>query len=152
MGVVAGFLHKTEEALNRTAREYNISDKVEELRSTFGDVVEIAAEFREHMKELEQRGMTLDDVSDELGEAFDGVLTHMKLTFPSPDQAPSHEERQAMVTTLLEKVAEALRSFAVEHGMSQEATDKMLATFERLRPKVVQLVVITGAHSTGHLP
>ncbi|KIP05044.1 hypothetical protein PHLGIDRAFT_129110, partial [Phlebiopsis gigantea 11061_1 CR5-6] len=97
VGVVAGLLHKTDEALNRTAREYNISDKVEELRSTFGDVVKIAAEFRVHMKELKQRGMALDDVSDELGVAFDGVLTHMKHAFPSPDQAPSHEERQAMV-------------------------------------------------------
>lgn len=136
----------TDDALNRTARERDILDKVEELRSTFLDIVATAAEFREHMAELTQRGMTLEDISNKLGAAFDKVLAHMKRTFPPPDQAPSHEERAAMVATMLEQVEQALRRFATQHGMSQEATDKMLATFEQLRPKVTLLAVVVGAH------
>ena len=121
-----------------------MTEKIDEFRSTFQNIVSTSSEIREHMTELTQRGLTLDQISDELGVIFNDILAHLKKAFPPPDQAPSHEARQEMVTSVLDRAEQGLQGFARKHGMSEDGLENLRSSFDRLKPHVEKLVVITG--------
>ena len=145
VSVANGLLKVTDQALNDAARELHVPDKVEEFRSTFRDIISTSAELRENMSELTQKGMSLDDISNELSIAFEVILEYMKETFPPPDHAPGHEDRERMVQTIFEKVEEAILNFAQKHGMSEDGQKKVRETLDRLKPHLEKLVIIAGA-------
>ena len=134
----------TNERLNAAAREFEVAEKIHEFRSTFHAIVSTSNEIRGHMTELTQQGLTLDQISDELGVIFNDILGHLKKTFPPPDQAPNHEQRQEMVNTVLERAEQELVDFARKYGMSEDGLENLRSSFDRLKPHVEKLVVITG--------
>jgi hypothetical protein len=141
-----GFVKAADKQLNAAAREFNVAEKIDEFRNTFHNVVAASSDIRGHMTELTQQGLTLDQISDELGVIFNDVLEYLKKTFPPPDQAPGHEQRQEMVETVLDRAEQGLLDFACKHGMSQDGLEKLRSSFDRLKPHVEKLVVITGMY------
>ena len=137
----------TNERLNSAARQFDVAEKIDEFRSTFHNIVSSSNEIRGHMTELTQQGLTLDRISDELGIIFDDILDRLKETFPPPDQAPSHEQRQEMVNTVLDRAEQGLVDFARKHGMSEDGLRNLRSSFARLKQLTKKLVVITGMPS-----
>lgn len=137
-------LEVTNEGLNTAAREFHIQEKIDDFRNTFGDIVFASTEIREHMTELTQKGLTLDQISDELGVIFNDILDHLRKSFPPPDQAPSHEERLERVISILDEAERRLLDFARKHGMSEDGVENLRGSFDRLKPHIQKLVVITG--------
>ena len=99
------------------------------------------------MTELTQQGLTLDRISDELGIIFDDILDRLKETSPPPDQAPSHEQRQEMVNTVLDRAEQGLVDFARKHGMSEDGLRNLRSSSARLKQLTKKLVAITGMPS-----
>ena len=121
-----------------------MAEKIDEFRSTFHDIVSASNEIRGHLTELTQQGLTLDQISGELGVIFNDILGHLKKAFPPPDQAPGHEQRQEMVNTVLDSAEQELVDFARKHGMSEDGLENLRSSFGLLKPHVEKLVVITG--------
>ena len=139
------FVKAAGEGLSAAAREFNVTGKIQDLESTFHDILATSAVIRGHMSELTQQGVTLDQLSDELGVVFNDIEVYLKNTFPPPDQAPSHEERQEMVTTVLDKAEQGLLDLARKRGMSEDGLERVRESFSLLKPRIEKLVVITGA-------
>ncbi|KAF9789199.1 hypothetical protein BJ322DRAFT_1105065 [Thelephora terrestris] len=139
-----GFVKAADKQLNAAAREFNVAEKIDEFRNTFHNIVAASSEIRGDMTELTQQGLTLGQISDELGVIFNDVLEYLKKTFPPPDQAPGHEQRQEMVETVLDRAEQGLLDFARKHGMSQDGLEKLRSSFDRLKPHIEKLVVITA--------
>lgn len=141
------FLKVTDQGLNDVARELNLSDKIEDFRSTLHNIVSNAGEIRGHMDVLIQTGLTANDISDELGAIFHNVLEHLKTNFPPPDQAPGHEERQRMMKMLLDRAEEGLLDLCRKHDMAEDKMNSVRESFDRMRLHIEKLVVITGTSS-----
>jgi hypothetical protein len=134
-----------EETLSAATRELNVAGKIKELEGTFHNILAASAEIRGHMVEITQQGLTLDQVSDELGIVFNDTLIYLGQTFPPSDQAPGHEERLKMTTTVLDSAEQGLLELGGKHGMSEDGLERVRRTFASLKPQIEKLVVITGA-------
>ena len=138
-------IQAAEDGLNNIATEFDVTGKIQELESTFQTVLATTAEIRERLTELTEKGVTLDQISDELGLIFKDILVYLQQTFPPPDQAPSHEERQRIVGIVLDKAEQGLLDLARKYGMSEDGLENVRETFDLLKPQVQTLVVITGS-------
>ncbi|KAF9783012.1 hypothetical protein BJ322DRAFT_1073986 [Thelephora terrestris] len=132
------------DGLSTIANELNVTGKIEELESTVQKILAASADIRGHMAELTQKGLTLENISDELKGILNDTLIYLEKTFPPPDQAPSHEERLEMVTTILDKVEQGFLDLAHGYGMSEDGLKKVREAFDLLKPHVENLVVIAG--------
>lgn len=137
-------LRVANEILDEAAQEFNVTGQIDDLRTTFNDILTISGEIREHITEVTQQGLTLDQISDELGLVLDGVLSYLQKAFPPPDQAPSHEERQKLVTTVLDMTEQGFLDLLRKYGMSEDGLELIRESFDRLKPHIEKLVVITG--------
>ncbi|KAK2463938.1 hypothetical protein APHAL10511_004046 [Amanita phalloides] len=109
------------------------------------DIISASSEMRGHMTELTEKGLTLDQISDELEVIFNNVLDHLKKAFrPTPDKEPNHEERQEMVTRVLDGAEQGLPDFARKHGMSEDGLKNLRGSFDQLKIHVRRLVVMAG--------
>ena len=142
----SGLLKQADEDLNNAIKQWPIKEDVESFRATFRELLYSANAIRANFSHIaEKRGLTFEDISDELGDAFQAVLKELKAAFPPPDQAPSHEARQNMTRTALRKVEQALLDFARKQDVPEENVEALRASFDKLVPIVEKLVVITGA-------
>lgn len=148
MEKIVGFANElvkaADESLDAAAREFNVAGEIDDFRTTFHDFVSASGEIRGHMSELTQQGLTLERISAELGTIFSNIPEHLKQAFPSPDQAPSHEERQKIVASVFDEVGRGLLDFARNRGMSEDRLESLCQSFNQLRPHVERLVSITG--------
>ena len=133
------------ESLSAAARQFDVKGEIEDLKSTLDSILAASNKIRGQMAELTQQGLTVDQISDELGVIFNGILISLGKTFPLSDQAPSAMERLEMVTTTLDIAKQALLDLARKHGMSQDGLENLRETFGLLVPHIEHLVVITGA-------
>ncbi|KAF9783038.1 hypothetical protein BJ322DRAFT_1009432 [Thelephora terrestris] len=138
------------ESFTTITSAFDVKRRVEELESTIQDIVAASSEIRGHMAELTQKGLTLDNISDELEGIFNEILVYLEETFPPPDQAPSHKERLKMTATILDKVEQAILDFGRKHGMSEDRLERVRKTFSSSKPHIEKLVVLTGDLAEQH--
>jgi hypothetical protein len=147
ISVQEGLLRYTDGALNDATRDFHIPDQVGAFKEVFRELISEAADLRVKITNLiNQNGGRLEDISDELGQAFGVILDDLKAAFPPPDHAPGHQQRQEMTTSVLDKAEQAILDLASKHGMSEEHLHELQASLEKLKPIVMKLVVITGMY------
>ncbi|KAJ6466730.1 hypothetical protein C8R47DRAFT_1153511 [Mycena vitilis] len=81
------------------------------------------------------------DLAEDLERAFNNVLEELKGMFPTPKEAPGHEDRQKMVAVALDKAGVALMTVCVKHGMSEERVEMHWSI---VRPAVENVIVLMG--------
>lgn len=141
-------LKQADEDLNNAIKHWPIKDNVESFRATFQELLYSANAIQDSFTDLtEGGGMTFEDISDELGNAFQTALKELEVAFPPPDQAPSHETRQNITRSALQKAEQALLGFARKHDVPEDKVEALRVSFARLVPIVEQLIVITGVSS-----
>ena len=141
----SGLLKQADEDLSNAIKQWPIKEDVESFRATLQELLYSANAIRADFAHVtEKKGLTFEDISDELGAAFQAVLEELKEAFPPPDQAPSHEARQNMTRTTLQKIEQALLDFARKHDVPEDRVEALLVSFGKLVPIVEKLVVITG--------
>jgi tRNA G46 methylase TrmB len=85
------------------------------------DLVKKAGELRtEFTNAIEAKNVTMEQISDELSLLANATLEYLKITFPHPDKAPSHEERRVMISTALEHIEENLVTLAIKYDIQEE--------------------------------
>jgi len=137
-------LRVANQILDDVAQEFNVTGQIDDLRITFNDILTTSGEIREHITEVTQQGITLDQISDELGLILNDILIYLQKAFPPPDQAPSHEERQKMVTIVLDKTEQGILDLFRKYGMPEDRLEILRESFDRLKPHIKKFVVITG--------
>ena len=56
-------------------------------------------------------------LADALGRAFADVLDSLRESFPPPDRAPTHAERQNMTRAVLAQAGNAIVAVALRYGL-----------------------------------
>ncbi|OJA16723.1 hypothetical protein AZE42_12356 [Rhizopogon vesiculosus] len=103
------------------AMELYPSDTITEFKASVGNVTSTATTLHQVISEAaEQHGIPLDSMKGELGDIFNSMFEELKEQFPPPDEAPSHENRMAMITTALDRIEGGFLQFAINHGVSEE--------------------------------
>ena len=133
------------EIFDEVAQEFNVTGQIDDLRITLNNILTVSGEIREQITNVTQEGLTLDQISDELGLILNDVLSYLQKAFPPPDQAPSHEERKKMVVAVLDRTEQAFLDFFRKYGMSEDWVELLRESFDRLKPHIENVVVITGA-------
>ncbi|KAG1766531.1 hypothetical protein EV702DRAFT_1150122 [Suillus placidus] len=137
----------TDEFFQR-AREFYPSDKITELRKSVDSVASTATTLYQVVKEAaEQRGIPLYTVLRDLGNTFSGLFEELKEQFPPPDEAPSHEKRMTMISTVLDRVEECFLQVVGKLGMNKELLKSLTGS---LKSGVKQVVVTIGDVSEQH--
>ncbi|KAG0694432.1 hypothetical protein DFH29DRAFT_838566 [Suillus ampliporus] len=109
------------EKLYHHAMEVYPSEKISEFRESVDSVASTATTLHQAFKgAAEQRGIPLDSVSEELGNMFRALFEELQEQFPPPGEAPSHENRMVMITTVLDRIEESFLQFIINRGMSEE--------------------------------
>ncbi|KAH7930323.1 hypothetical protein BV22DRAFT_1028549 [Leucogyrophana mollusca] len=126
----------TKDFLHNAAQVY--PEKINELTSTLGNMVNGASKLR---TQIEKHDVSLETFSDELGKLMVAVLEELKRDFPSPDQAPSHEQRSVMMHTTLRKAEDAVLRVGARYGIFEGDLQPHL---DELIIHVEHLIVVTG--------
>jgi hypothetical protein len=146
--VRAGLLRSVNGILHDTARDFRIVDQVDAFRNTIRDLVSCATDLRIKMTALiDQSGLRLEDISDELGRAFSAILQELAAAFPPPSHAPGHQQRQKMVGLLFDKAEQAIIDIVRKYGMPEERLLDFQESVARVKPIITTLVIIIGMHS-----
>ncbi|KAH7930324.1 hypothetical protein BV22DRAFT_1028551 [Leucogyrophana mollusca] len=126
----------TKDLLHNAAQAY--PEKIDEFTSTLGNMVDSTSKLRTQIK---KHDVSLETFSDELGKLLVVVLEELKRDFPSPDQAPSHEQRSVMVHSTLRKTEDAVLRVGARYGIFEGDLQPHL---EELMIHVEHLTVVTG--------
>lgn len=124
--------------------EPDLAAQIAVFRNTIHSVVSHAGALEKDFGILREKGITLENVSDDLSVLYQRIVDELQERFPPPDKAPSHEQRQEMMKTVLEKTGNASIRYAVDHGMTEENVGVLQEHIEKLNPFVMTLVVATG--------
>ena len=97
------------------------SDKITEFKQTMESVTSTATILHQVILEAaEQHGISLDSISEELGDIFIALFEKFKEQFPPPSEAPSHKSRTVMINTVLDRIEESFLQIAIKLGVSEE--------------------------------
>lgn len=122
------------------ALELYPSEKIAEFKVSADNIASTTTTLQQVIRGVaEQRGIPLDSIKTELGDIFNAMFEELKEKFPPPDEAPSHENRTAMITTVLDRVEEGFLQFAVKHGVDEESLKSHTGSLK----SHVQLTVVT---------
>lgn len=127
------------DVLEKDARDLGVLYEARRFQDAVRDVVNAVGPLSAELHTVS--GTRAESVSDEIGKVLMALLEELQRAFPSPDQAPHHEARKAQVEELYMKAEDAIVRVLVGRGLSEARTRMHL---ERLRPHVVNLIVITG--------
>ncbi|KAG1763512.1 hypothetical protein EV702DRAFT_1157788 [Suillus placidus] len=137
----------TDEFFQR-AGEFYPSDRITELRKSVDSVASTATTLYQVVEEAaEQRGIPLYTVLRDLGNTFSDLFEELKEQFPPPDEAPSHEKRMTMISTVLDRVEECFLQVVGKLGMNKELLKSLTGS---LKSGVKQVVVTIGDVSEQH--
>ena len=126
-------------------RERDVATQITAFKNTIHSVISHAGALEKDFETtLREKGITLEDVSDELSVLYQRIVDELQEEFPSPDKAPSHEQRQEMAKTVLDKAENAVIKYAVDHDMAEANVEALNQHFEKLKSIVMTLVVATG--------
>lgn len=129
---------------NLLAKVEGSADKIDDFKKKMEEIVSKTGEFRVQIQTAaDAHDVTLEHVSEEFGIAFDAVLEHLKVTFPSPDKAPSHPERQVMVSTALELVEQHVVGICGKYAIPES---DVRAYFKSINPIIEGLIVTAGTY------
>ncbi|GJE93550.1 hypothetical protein PsYK624_097090 [Phanerochaete sordida] len=140
----SGLLMAMDNDLNDAVSKLPIKDSVQSFRTTFHELQYSASDMKVHFEYLTTNGLTWEDISNDIAEALQAVLKELKEAFPPPDHAPSHEHRQVVTRTTLEKVETAILDVARKHGMPADRVEALRISFDNAKPVIEKAVVITG--------
>lgn len=128
------------EGLFHYALELYPSEKIAEFKVSADNIASTTTTLRQVIRGVaEQRGIPLDSIKTELGDIFNVIFEELKEKFPPPDEAPSHENRTAIIKTALDRVEEGFLQFAVKHGVDEESLKSHTSSLK----SHVQLTVVT---------
>ncbi|KAH7888195.1 hypothetical protein F5I97DRAFT_1805203 [Phlebopus sp. FC_14] len=100
----------------RQAEELHHSGKFGEVRASMEQLVNRTAALR---STLEGHNISLHEVSENLGVVFATIMDDLMEAFPPTDEAPSHAERTAKVSYVLDEVQLAIVNLGVHHGVDE---------------------------------
>ena len=122
------------------ATELHLSEKVHEFKESVDSVIDTATMLHEMvLATAEQHGVPPDSVKEEFGVIYNALLDELKKQFPSPAEAPGHENRALMINAILDFVDKIFLQFAIKLGVSEES----LKTYSDPLKFHVQIVVVT---------
>jgi len=128
---------------NATTAYPAVAEQINKSKAIAQDVVEAVVQFRNVAVDQMHTtsSLDIDSISDELGRSFDTIIKLLQEEFPSPDQAPNHEERALIVSKVLTDVEEKTVEVLLRHDVNEAHTRSM---FNKLRPIIQNLVVLIG--------
>jgi hypothetical protein len=88
----------------------------------------------------QERELVLDEVSEKFSSQLASIFEELS-TIPSPESAPSHEERLLLVSDVLKKVESGLVHVCGLYGVSE---DVARGHFRDIEPHVKHILVTTG--------
>ena len=117
------------------------------MRAIIAGANQLEADIRS-MAILSKQQHTGSDDADafaaELSSKFKGILEDLQAMFPSPDAAPSHEERKKIIDLALDRAGEELVALAVKFGASEEKAETLKSNFEKLKQYLRDFFVAIG--------
>jgi hypothetical protein len=110
-------------------------------------LVSTAETFRSQVEvAVNSQGRTMEDVSNHLSVLYAQILEQLATEFPAPDEAPSHQEREDMVTVVMKRLEEGTVSSCERLGIREES---MRDFFSKVGPIVEKLIVTIGTSLFG---
>jgi len=101
----------TTDGLFRHAMELYPSEKITEFKGSMYTITGTATTLHQVvLGAAEQRGIPHDSIKEEFGVVFKAMFEDLKEQFPPPGEAPSHENRTAMIGTALNRIEESFYS------------------------------------------
>ncbi|OJA18312.1 hypothetical protein AZE42_09346 [Rhizopogon vesiculosus] len=138
------------DGLFRHAMDLYPSDKITEFKASVVNVTSTATTLHQAVLEAaEQHGIPLDTMKGELGDICNSMFEELKEQFPPPDEAPSHGNRMAMISTTLDRIEAGFLQFAINHGVSEEPLKSHSSSLKLHAQSIV--VTIATQHHTGDL-
>ncbi|KAI0954509.1 hypothetical protein AcW1_006384 [Taiwanofungus camphoratus] len=138
----AGLANNFTESANSTAVSTDL------FKETLSEVVRKAGELRAEPSAMaDAHGDGLQLVSDGLDALFMALLEELQDEFPPLETAPSHAERRASVSRVMERAEEAMVRFCADRGMPAEGVKSQL---DGLFPHMEKLVVMMGDLAEQH--
>src|ERR1700744_6132660 len=117
---------------NKISKAYtDIPQAVEICKASLAELLKEAEDFTRAIQTGDKK-ISLALVSEKLKEGFVMIYARIKEEFPPFDQAPTHEEREKPISTVLDHAGEVILNVLVEHGVKEET----------LRPKVTGLKIV----------
>ena len=98
-----------------------------------------ATDFRTTV--LEENNVSAEQFSDEVSKAFQDVLDSLRKAFPSPDEAPGHEEREQMFREALSKMENGLVYASMKLGLPEK---DVRLFWSKIEPALEKFLVISG--------
>jgi hypothetical protein len=111
----------TTDGLFHHAMELHPSEKITELKGSMDIITSTATTLHQAvLGAAEQHGIPHASMKEELGVIFKAIFEELTEQFPPPEEAPSHENRTAMVGTVLDRIEESFLQFAIKIGVGEE--------------------------------
>ncbi|KAH7888183.1 hypothetical protein F5I97DRAFT_962065 [Phlebopus sp. FC_14] len=139
----AALEHFVREMLRQAGDIYH-TDKFDEVRVSMEKLVNGTAVLR---ATLELHNVTADALSEELQDIFQVILDELQEAFPSPEKAPSHDQRKVIVAHVLDRVEIALMDLGVRHGVDEQV---IRGHFSVIRRPIEAITVTVGDLSEQH--
>ncbi|KAF7355695.1 hypothetical protein MSAN_01487300 [Mycena sanguinolenta] len=88
-------------------------------------------------------------IAEDLQRTFQKVLDseELRVMFPAPEKALGHEQRQEVVSVVLDQAGAALKAVCAEHGIDEE---RVAGPWEAVRGAIGTLVVLLGDLAEQH--
>lgn len=124
----------------------DVVEKVEELTATVDSIVSYGHDAQAPLIALvEEKGMGKADLVTALDAVSAGVLAGLHKLFPPLDQAPTHEQRKAMVQTALTMFEEGFINVLRKVGVSEQQANSFSTALGYVIPHFTNVVVAMGA-------
>jgi hypothetical protein len=125
-----------EEHLQSVTDSIGSSSKFGEFRQHMGSLVDNTRLIGEHLRDVDKAGL-----EDDFTRFLDTVFEELKVAFPSPDEAPTHEKRLALTRNIVAKVEEYLLGVCKKHDIPE---DRIRPALDGISLAVEKVVVISG--------
>jgi len=153
MGRQMGFhVHKFTEDLfynvNNMVTSFHVKEHIDNIRDTMKQLVSTTEAFRTQVEDaVKAKGITMEDVSNDLTTLFEQISEQLAKEFPPPDTAPSHQERREMVAVIMKRLEDGTVQICGKWGIQQETMRKL---FSEIGPIIGKLIVLIGDFSEQH--
>lgn len=146
----APFLHKYANDLFDTAAETNkdVAARVNIIKALLQAVEDDVQEFHKSFRVLSpaeggSEAPSLGQVSEEIDRAFEKILKRVHETFPAPNEAAHHDDRQRLIERILKEAEiELFEILCVKHKLVDEEAFRRF--WRGVSPIIERIVVTTG--------
>ncbi|KAI0795817.1 hypothetical protein C8Q75DRAFT_888286 [Abortiporus biennis] len=129
-----------------TSSSMKVVESVQHVKQITNDLVDICSKLRSLMaqsKGLRDYEVDVNSISVDLGNRFQHIIDDMKDSFPPPNQALSHNDRQQIVDQVLDKVRVVIIEGFCRSGLHLDE-EEVTKIWTEIRSGLSMILVTTG--------